>query len=154
MGDELPAVGADFAVGAAAAGLGLSFVGPVLTVLPASLVGFFDASLAGVFAAPLLAPLAASFEMSFELSLPVPLSVPLSVPLAGAFGVFLAVSLAAGFALSLVPSALVSLDLARAAQPTESPAVRHRTRPMDRHMARGKEITAFRRPESVSWLKI
>jgi hypothetical protein len=45
------------------------------------------------------------------------------------------------------------LDLAQAAQPADSPAIRHTIRPVDRHAARGNEITAFRRPESVNWLK-
>jgi hypothetical protein len=61
--------------------------------------------------------------------------------------------LAAGFAVSFAVSAVVSLDLAQAAQPADSPAIRHTTRPVDRHAARGSEITAFRRPESVNWLK-
>jgi hypothetical protein len=54
---------------------------------------------------------------------------------------------------SFAASSVVSFDLAKAAQPTESPAIRHMTRPADRHAVRGKEVTALRRPESVKWLK-
>src|SRR3954465_5435969 len=119
FGTEPPAVGVDF--GAAAVGFSLSFAGSLPAFLPASLpaslAGFFAASLAGALVAPLLAPLAASFGVS----LPAPLDAPF------------AVSLPAGFAVSLGASSVVSLDLAQAAQPADSPAIRHTTRPVDRH---------------------
>ncbi|MGY3458466.1 hypothetical protein ACVWW5_003916 [Bradyrhizobium sp. LM3.4] len=135
------AVGVDFGA-AAAAGLGLSFAGCLPAFLPASLpafvAGFFAASLAGALVAPLLAPLAASLAASFEVSLPVPLDDP--------FAVFLAAGFAVSFAVSLAPSAVVSLDLAQPAQPTDSPAIRHTARPVNRHVARGKEVMAFVAP--------
>ena len=65
----------------------------------------------------------------------------------------LAACLAASLAVSVTPSAVVSLDLAKAAQPTDSPAIRHMIRPVDRHAARAVEVTALRRPESFKWLK-